>query len=46
VSVKATLTPRLEAPTDAAVFENFSRHFIQAGLIERRFEFVIQNAHQ
>jgi sulfite reductase (ferredoxin) len=40
------ITRGIEAPTDAAVFENFARHFIQAGLIDRRFESVIQSAHQ
>jgi hypothetical protein len=36
----------MEAQTDAAVFENFAEHFIHAGLIDRRFESVIQKAHQ
>jgi sulfite reductase (ferredoxin) len=40
------ITRGIEAPTDAAVFENFEKHFIQAGLIDGRFESVIQNAHQ
>jgi sulfite reductase (ferredoxin) len=40
------ITRGIEAPTDAAVFENFEKHFIQAGLIDRRFESVIRNAHQ
>ena len=46
-SARALLITRgIEAPTDAAVFENFAMHFIQAGLIDKRFESVIQNAHQ
>jgi sulfite reductase (ferredoxin) len=46
-SARALLITRgIEAPTDAAVFENFAKHFIRAGLIDRRFESVIQNAHQ
>jgi sulfite reductase (ferredoxin) len=46
-SARALLITRaIEAPTDAAVFENFAQHFIRAGLIDRRFETVIQSAHQ
>ena len=46
-SARALLITRgIEAPTDAAVFENFSKHFIQAGLIDRRFEMVIRNAQE
>ncbi len=46
-SARALLITRgIEAPTDAAVFENFTKHFIHAGLIDRRFESVIRNAHQ
>jgi sulfite reductase (ferredoxin) len=46
-SARALLITRgIEAPTDAAVFDSFAKHFIQAGLIDRRFESVIQNAHQ
>ncbi len=46
-SARALLITRgIEAPTDAAVFEYFAKHFIQAGLIDQRFESVIQNAHQ
>jgi sulfite reductase (ferredoxin) len=46
-SARALLITRaIEAPTDAAVFENFTQHFILAGLIDRRFESVIQYAHQ
>ena len=40
------ITRGIEAPTDAAVFENFSRHFIQSGLIDRRFETVIARARE
>jgi uncharacterized protein (UPF0332 family) len=40
------ITRGIEAPTDFAVFENFAKHFIHAGLIDRRFESMIQNAHQ
>jgi uncharacterized protein (UPF0332 family) len=40
------ITRGIEAPTDVAVFENFARHFIQAGLIDRRFESVIRSARQ
>jgi sulfite reductase (ferredoxin) len=44
-SARALLITRgVEAPTDAAVFENFARHFVQAGLIDRRFESVIETA--
>jgi sulfite reductase (ferredoxin) len=46
-SARALLITRgIEAPTDAAVFENFAKKFIQAGLIDRRFESVIRSAHQ
>jgi sulfite reductase (ferredoxin) len=46
-SARALLITRgIEAPTDVAVFENFARHFIQAGLIDRRFESVIRSARQ
>jgi sulfite reductase (ferredoxin) len=46
-SARALLITRgIEAPTDAGVFENFAQHFIRAGLIDRRFEFVIQSALQ
>jgi len=44
-SARALLITRgIGAPTDAAVFECFARHFIQAGLIDRRFESVIERA--
>ena len=46
-AARALLISRgIEAPTDAAAFDNFENYFIQAGLIDRRFESVIQNAHQ
>jgi sulfite reductase (ferredoxin) len=46
-SARALLITRgIEAPTDVAGFENFARHFIQAGLIDRRFESVIRSARQ
>jgi sulfite reductase (ferredoxin) len=44
-SARALLITRgIEAPTDAAVFESFARHFIQAGLIDKSFEAVIAAA--
>jgi len=44
-SARALLITRgIEAPTDTAVFDNFARHFIQAGLIDRRFGSVIERA--
>jgi uncharacterized protein (UPF0332 family) len=46
-SARALLITRgIEAPTDTAVFENFRKHFIQAGLIAARFETVIAAAQQ
>jgi sulfite reductase (ferredoxin) len=46
-SARALLITRgIEAPTDIAVFENFRKHFIQAGLIGARFEPVIVAAQQ
>jgi sulfite reductase (ferredoxin) len=46
-SARALLITRgIEAPTDTAVFENFRKHFIQAGLIGTRFEPVIVAAQQ
>jgi sulfite reductase (ferredoxin) len=46
-SARALLITRaIEAPTDAAIFEKFAQYFIRAGLIDRRFESVIQSAHQ
>jgi len=46
-SARALLITRgIEAPTDTAVFENFRKHFIQAGLIATRFEPVIVAAQQ
>jgi len=38
------ITRRIEAPTDKAVFENFRTHFIESGLIGRRFEPVVAAA--
>jgi uncharacterized protein (UPF0332 family) len=40
------ITRGIEAQTDAAVFENFARHFIQSGLIDGRFEKVIASARE
>jgi sulfite reductase (ferredoxin) len=41
-SARALLITRgIEAPTDGAVFENFRKHFIESGLIGKRFEPVI-----
>ena len=40
------ITRGIEAPTDIAVFKNFSKHFIQVGLIGTRFEPVIAAAQQ
>jgi sulfite reductase (ferredoxin) len=46
-SARALLITRgIEAPTDSAVFENFRKHFIQAGLIGERFAPVIAAAQQ
>jgi len=46
-SARALLITRgIEAATDAAVFTTFAQHFIQAGLIDRRFASVIESAHQ
>jgi sulfite reductase (ferredoxin) len=46
-SARALLITRgIEAPTDAAVFESFSRHFIQTGLIDRSFEALIARAQE
>jgi sulfite reductase (ferredoxin) len=46
-SARALLITRgIEAPTDAVVFENFRKHFIQSGLIGERFEPVIAAAQQ
>ena len=46
-SARALLITRgIEAPTDIAVFENFRKHFIQAGLIGERFSPVIAAAQQ
>jgi sulfite reductase (ferredoxin) len=46
-SARALLITRgIEAATDAAVFANFAQHFIEAGLIDRRFASVIGNALQ
>ena len=44
-SARALLVTRgIEAQTDTAVFDNFARHFIKAGLIDRRFEGLIECA--
>lgn len=40
------ITRGIEAPTDGAVFENFRKHFIESGLIGKRFEPVIASARQ
>jgi sulfite reductase (ferredoxin) len=46
-SARALLIMRgIEAVTDAAVFTIFAQHFIQAGLIDRRFASVIDSAHR
>ena len=46
-SARALLITRgIEAATDEAVFTNFAQHFIQAGLIDRRFASVIDSAHR
>ena len=46
-SARALLITRgIEAPTDAAVFENFRKHFIFSGLIDSRFEPVVAAAQQ
>jgi sulfite reductase (ferredoxin) len=38
------ITRSIEAPTDRAVFENFRIHFIESGLIGKRFEPVVAAA--
>jgi len=38
------ITRAIEVPTDSAVFENFRKYFIQAGLIGERFAPVIAAA--
>jgi sulfite reductase (ferredoxin) len=38
------VTRAIEAPTDAAVFASFSKHFIEAGLVDARFRNVISAA--
>jgi len=44
-SARALLITRgIEAPTDGAVFDNFAKHFIEAGLIDKRFAGVVENA--
>jgi len=44
-SARALLITRgIEAPSDSAVFENFRKHFIQAGLIGERYAPVIAAA--
>jgi sulfite reductase (ferredoxin) len=46
-SARALLITRgIEAATDAAVFENFRRHFLESGLIDSTFEPVIAAAQQ
>jgi len=46
-AARALLIPRsIEAPTDAAVFESFGRHFIQSGLIGTLSGAVIAAAQQ
>ena len=40
------ITRSIEAPTDSAVFQNFRTHFIESGLIGKRFEPVIAAAQQ
>jgi sulfite reductase (ferredoxin) len=46
-SARALLITRgIEAPTDVAVFQNFAKHFIQSGLIDRSFETVIARAQE
>ena len=38
------ITRSIEAPTDGAVFQNFRTHFIESGLIGKRFEPVVAAA--
>jgi sulfite reductase (ferredoxin) len=46
-SARALLITRgIEAATDAAVFENFRKHFLASGLIDSHFEPVIAAAQQ
>ena len=40
------ITRSIEAPTDSAVFQNFRTHFIESGLIDKRFEPVVAAAQQ
>jgi sulfite reductase (ferredoxin) len=40
------ITRSIEAPTDSAVFQNFRTHFIDSGLIGKRFEPVVAAAQQ
>ena len=40
------ITRSIEAPTDRAVFENFRTHFIESGLIGKRFDPVVAAAQQ
>ncbi|MDR3437434.1 sulfurtransferase TusA family protein [Telmatospirillum sp.] len=42
LSARALLITRgIEAETDASVFQKFNQHFIQAGLVDKKFETVI-----
>lgn len=38
------VTRGIEAPSDAAVFASFSKHFLQAGLVNARFQGVVNAA--
>jgi sulfite reductase (ferredoxin) len=38
------VTRGIEAPSDAAVFTSFNKHFIEAGLVDARFQSVINAA--
>ncbi len=45
LSSRALLIARsIEAPSDASVFENFHKHFLLAGLVDRRFETIVTAA--
>ncbi len=40
------VTRGIEAPTDAAVFNGFANHFIEAGLIDASFKSIVEMAQQ
>ncbi len=40
------VTRGIEAPSDSAVFSNFIKHFIEAGLVSERFKAIVESAQQ